>query len=57
MPKVNAISIVGGRTKNAWEEAVALADAQTSTSTSNTLFITGSSSTGNTFFNTVWCGN
>lgn len=54
MPKAIAISTVSGRTKNAWEEAVSLADAKTSTSTSQTGFITGSSSSGNTMFNTVW---
>jgi len=55
MPKGVAISIAGsGRTKNAWEEAVSLADAKTSTSFSNTGYVTGSSSSGNAIFNTVW---
>lgn len=47
---------LGSVTKNSYQEAVTLADAKTSTSTStsNTLFITGSSSSGNTMFNTVW---
>lgn len=54
MPKTLAIRTVGGRTKNAWEEAVSLADAKTSSTSYNTGFVTGSSSSGNTLFNTVW---
>ena len=45
---------VGTITKNSYSEATTLAAAKTSTSTSQTGFITGSSSTGNTIFNSVW---
>ena len=65
MSKVQSINAAGKRqvineagigtiTKNSYSEAVTLAAAKTSTSTSQTGFITGSSSSGNTLFNTVW---
>ena len=45
---------LGSVTKNSYSEATTLAAAKTSTSTSQTGFITGSSSSGNAIFNTVW---
>ncbi len=45
---------VSGRTKNKWTKAQTLAAAKTSTTTNQTSYITGSSSSGNTLFNTVW---
>tara|TARA_Y100001937_G_C7110480_1_gene327280 strand:- start:562 stop:1437 length:876 start_codon:yes stop_codon:yes gene_type:complete len=68
MPKIQVIDAATGKiqvrqspgnqlgsvTKNSYSEATTLAAAKTSTSTSQTGFITGSSSTGNTIFNSVW---
>ena len=45
---------VGTITKNSYSEATTLADAKTTVSSSNTGFGTGSSSSGNAIFNTVW---
>ena len=67
MPKVQSINAagkiqvrqspdntLGSVTKNSYSEATTLAAAKTSTSSVFTGFVSGSSSTGNTFFNTVW---